>query len=530
MDAMTESVKILVIDDSEDDQLFYRRTLQKNSDRNYVIVEAGDGEQGLTCVETEKPACVLLDYSLPGSNGIEILKRVRSQHPFMPVVMLTGQGNEAVAVTAMQEGAQNYISKSAITPETLTHVISMAIEHCAMQKRLHEQRTSLEVFTRALAHDLKEPIRTICSFTDLISRSETFSEKARAYFEHIQNASDRMRMLIDTVFFYTRLEMPEQAEREVCDTGVVLKEVQDNLAQLIQERGAAIGSDTLPAVYGNRMQLMQVLQNLIGNAIRHGNPPIVIHIGAEDKQTHWLFRVTDNGPGIPQAYQRKIFEPFQRLSHQDQQGAGLGLAICQRIIESHGGEIWCQSEPGEGATFMFTLPKVLSASLPDEPPVVQEPVMPAAAIPADHSTLANVLLVDDSRADMEIAKYRLIDEAQLQCNLLEARGGEQALTMLRAGAPDKRPIDLVLLDINMPEMNGFDLLELIRKDEALKNTAVVMCTGSIYDKDMARSRALGALGYLTKPIEFPKLEYVINRTTAFHLRKESEHYLLLRAA
>ena len=100
---------------------------------------------------------MLLDYSLPGRNGVEVLKRIRAKHPFVPVVMLTGQGNENVAVTAMQEGAQNYIAKSAITPESLEHVIRMAIEHCTMEKRIHEQRGSLEIFTRALAHDLKEP-------------------------------------------------------------------------------------------------------------------------------------------------------------------------------------------------------------------------------------------------------------------------------------------------------------------------------------------------------------------------------------
>ena len=101
---------------------------------------------------------MLLDYSLPGRNGVEILKRIRVKHPLVPVVMLTGQGNEKVAVAAMQEGAQNYISKATIDPETLAHVIQVAILHCRMQSRIAEQRGSLEVFAHALAHDLKEPV------------------------------------------------------------------------------------------------------------------------------------------------------------------------------------------------------------------------------------------------------------------------------------------------------------------------------------------------------------------------------------
>src|SRR5580692_12706844 len=127
---MTESTSILVIDDSEDDREFYRRTLKKSEDAVYDIVEAGSGEQGLARLAEALPACVLLDYSLPGRNGVEVLKRLRAEHPFVPVVMLTGQGNETVAVTAMQEGAQNYISKATITPETLAHTIQIAIQHC----------------------------------------------------------------------------------------------------------------------------------------------------------------------------------------------------------------------------------------------------------------------------------------------------------------------------------------------------------------------------------------------------------------
>ncbi len=147
---MSEPAKILVIDDSEDDRLLYRRCLQKSVGASYAVSKTSNGEDGLARIEQEPIACVLLDYSLPGRNGVEILKRIRAKHSFVPVVMLTGQGNEKVAVAAMQEGAQNYISKATIAPDTLEHVIQVAIQHCAMQKRIYEQRESLEIFARAL--------------------------------------------------------------------------------------------------------------------------------------------------------------------------------------------------------------------------------------------------------------------------------------------------------------------------------------------------------------------------------------------
>jgi len=526
---MSESMKILVIDDAEDDRLLYSRALQKSTDVHYTVTEASDGEEGLNRVQADQPACILLDYSLPGRNGIEVLKRIRSKHPFIPVVMLTGQGNENVAVAAMQHGAQNYISKSSITPETLDHVIHMAIEHCMLQKRIHEQRTSLEVFTRALAHDLNEPVRTIRSFVELISQFDSFPEKAKTYFQHIQNAADRMHMLIDTVFYYTRLDNPGQLTKEPCAMAVVLTEVEENLAQLIKERKAVITSDSLPEVYANHMQLMQILQNLISNAIHHSEKPVTIHVSALAQGDDWVFKVSDNGPGIEEAYLQKIFDPFKRLTHHEVQGAGLGLATCRKIVEAHGGKIWCESKPGEGAAFIFTLPKALPQSAE-----VHQAASETSSVnkTAQHNgkQLANVLLVDDSRADVDMTKFRLLERSRLQCNLIVARNGEEALDRLQDKAKNGQPIDLVLLDINMPEMDGFEVLERMRADKTLERISVVMCTGSIYDKDMERAKGLGAMGYLTKPIEFAKLKSAIEQTAGVKLCQEANGYTLLRAA
>jgi len=525
---MNHPVKILVIDDSEDDRLLYSRALRKNADGGFVVSEADNGDEGLRRIEENPPDCVLLDYSLPGRNGIEVLKRIRSTYSFIPVVMLTGQGNENVAVAAMQEGAQNYIAKSTITPETLEHVIRMAMQHCALQKRIHEQRTSLEIFTRALAHDLKEPLRTIRSFVDMLSESQQFSDKTQHYFDYIQNASNRMYMLIDMVFLYTRLDDPAQMVKEPCDISTVLPEVQENLDRLICEREASVtATSPLPAVQANRTQMQQLLQNLIANSIHHSDAPVAVRIHAEAQGDHWLFTVSDNGPGIEESALQKIFEPFKRMTRHEEQGAGLGLAICRKIVESHGGKIWCESKPGEGATFLFTLPMAAAPGKPANVAASLPPAEVASSAPMNGALLANVLLVDDSRADLEITRFRLM-RSRLHCNLLVAHDGEEALSLLRGQG--NKPVDLMLLDINMPEMDGFELLERIRADENLRLVTVVMCTGSIYDKDMERARALGVAGYLLKPIEFANLKSVIEMNPALRLSRENNGYSLLRAA
>ena len=193
---MNKIIRVLVIDDSSDDRELYRRTLQMNSDTHYNVIEAEDGGSGLVQIEDHTPDCILLDYSLPGHDGIEVLKRIHARHPHIPVVMLTGQGNETVAVAAMREGAQNYISKSSITPDTIHRVVEVAIEHCSMEKRISQQQASLQIFTRALAHDLKEPVRTIRSFLDRINDSNALSERSQEFLDYVHKAADRMSALM----------------------------------------------------------------------------------------------------------------------------------------------------------------------------------------------------------------------------------------------------------------------------------------------------------------------------------------------
>ncbi len=525
---MPDSISILIIDDSEDDRLLYRRSLQKATDFTYETRETADGDSGLVQLQEDTPDCILLDYSLPGCDGIEVLKRIRAVDQFVPVVMMTGQGNEAIAVTAMKEGAQHYIPKSSITPASIQRVIRGAIEHCALERRIHEQRASLEIFTHALAHDLKEPVRTIQSFMDLLVTSENFSPKGKSYLEYIQKAAERMGTLIDTVYFYTRLDTSQaQPARETCDAGKVLAEAKDNINQLIQERGAVISSDILPAVSVNHTQLLQVFQNLLCNAIRHGGQGCKMHVHAGEADGQWLFRVADNGPGIDEQYRAKLFQPFKRGGNSREQGLGLGLAICKKIVESHGGKIWFEPGVEAGATFLFTLPKDGAV----QPTPGHAPAHAAAGpLEPNGKPLASILLVEDNEADIELTRILLLEQPHLQCNFLVAHDGFEALAMLRAETGKTGAVDLMLLDINMPGMDGFELLEKMRREESLSKVPVVMCSTSTYDKDMERAKALGVAGYMSKPAEIGKLKAIVERVGGIRLQQEGGSYALLRAA
>lgn len=528
---MEASINMLVIDDNEDDRLLYQRTFRKINDTQYGISEAEDRETGLARIAEVQPDCVLLDYSLPGDNGIEVLKCIRSRYPHLPVIMLTGQGNEVVAVQSMKEGAQDYIIKNTITPEMLQRVIRVAIEHGTLQKRIHEQRTSLEIFTRALAHDLKEPVRTICSFVDRIGDWRNLNEKSQKSFEYIRNAALRMNALIDTVYLYTRLDATEQMEETPCDIAEVLKEVQENLARLMEERHAAVTCDTLPQIQANRVQMIQLFQNLISNAVRHSESAVNIHVSAREQENHWQIAVRDDGPGIEAEYLETIFDPFKRLSHRKEEGPGLGLglAINRKIVELHGGKIWCESEVGTGTSFLFTLPKAIAAATSKSAVAVSAPSLNVQSANGAQ-TRARILLVDDNEADIDLNRIMLVEDAKLNCDVLAACDGEAALSMLRDAVEENNPVDLLLLDINMPGMSGFELMAHMNKEKPLLHPLVVICSTSAYDMDKKMAASLGAAGYLTKPPQFSLLKDIIDRCQGLRLCHEGNDFVLLRAA
>jgi signal transduction histidine kinase len=358
---MIELTKILLIEDNEDDRMLIERCLLKCATTKYSISGVPTGEEGIALIGSQAFACVLLDYSLPGRNGIEILKAIRLKHPFVPVVMLTGLGNETVAVAAMREGAQDYLAKSTITPEKLEHLIRGAIKHCAMQFHIIEQRDTLGIFARALAHDLKEPIRTLQAMLDVVRQEVSFPGETLEYFQSIQNCAARMAALIDTVRTYTRLDAARRAVCDECDAGQVVEAAIGNIGQLIREREAVISFDTLPTILVNRTQAVQVVQNLLSNAIRHCEIKPRIAISAIETEDFWHLHVSDNGPGISEEETVKLFKPFTRFSRVDNQGLGLGLAICKKVMDLHRGKIWCEPPSGSGATFVLGFPKVVEA-------------------------------------------------------------------------------------------------------------------------------------------------------------------------
>jgi signal transduction histidine kinase len=223
---------------------------------------------------------------------------------------------------------------------------------------LERSNTDLEQFAYVASHDLQEPLRMVAGYTQLLAKryQGKLDADADQYIRFIVDGAAHMQGLIKDLLAYSRLGSREE-KVAVTDCEIVLQTALAALRAPIQESGAVVTHDPLPTVTADEFQLLQLLQNLIGNAIKfHNAKPPEIHVSCRRDGQQWIFSVKDNGLGIEPRHFDRIFVIFQRLhSRQDYPGTGIGLALCKKIVERHGGRIWVESKPGTGSTFYFSL-------------------------------------------------------------------------------------------------------------------------------------------------------------------------------
>jgi len=232
--------------------------------------------------------------------------------------------------------------------------------------RLGQKNNELKEFAYIASHDLKEPLRMVTSYLQLLERKykDQLDSDAREFIGFAVDGASRMRTLITDLLTYSRVSTHGE-EFRMTDSVKVIENVLLNLHITIRERGAAVTYDPLPEIMSDETQLSQLFQNLIGNAIKfNDNGAPAVHVTAEEKGDEWLFSVRDNGIGIEPEYSEQIFGIFQRLHNKNNYpGTGIGLSVCKKIVERHGGRIWVESEPGDGSTFNFTINKNMGSGL-----------------------------------------------------------------------------------------------------------------------------------------------------------------------
>jgi PAS domain S-box-containing protein len=232
----------------------------------------------------------------------------------------------------------------------------------ALAKRSEELQRSnadLEQFAYVASHDLQEPLRMVASYTELLSEhlAGRLDEKAEKYIHYAVDGAKRMQQLVKDLLAYSRAGTQGGTLGPI-KSEIVVKNVLESLKVAIEESRAEIVCDNLPTVHADAVQLGQVFQNLVGNALKfHDERPPHVHIGAVRDNGEWVFSVKDDGIGIDKEYAERVFQMFQRLHERGRyDGSGIGLAIAKKIVERHGGRIWFDSQLEKGATFYFTMP------------------------------------------------------------------------------------------------------------------------------------------------------------------------------
>ena len=370
---------------------------------------------------------------------------------------------------------------------------------------LVQSNRELEDFATVASHDLQEPLRKIRSFVGCLrdEASDALNAEGRTYLDRIQNAAKRMTTLVEDLLEFSRISARGTPFVQV-DLNEVIAGVVSDLDARLAETGGHLDIQTLPTVRGDPTQMRQLLQNLIGNALKfhRADAAPVVRISAEiidnpianargEAGRTCRISVADNGIGFDEKYLDRVFTIFQRLHGRgDYEGTGIGLAVCRRIVERHGGSIGARSKPGTGSTFIVTMP------LETEP-------MAANIRPAI------ILLADDDSDDREMSR-RAFEKNQLANELYTVTDGEELMDYLyhrgRFAPPAASPTPgLILLDLNMPKKDGREALAEIKADPMLRRIPIVVLTTSKAQRDVASAYDLGSSSYIIKPVSFATL-------------------------
>jgi PAS domain S-box-containing protein len=377
--------------------------------------------------------------------------------------------------------------------------------------RLRHINSELEDFTHVVSHDLKEPLRTLQTYSHILAEehSTQLGPDGFQYINHLIQASRRLGTLIDDLLNLGQAGRITRAP-QVFNLIEAVATVRQDLVDLIQRKEATLLTEgSLPSVVGDQYRITQLLANLVANGLKYNrspHPQVVIGATASESPHYVTVYVRDNGIGIDPAFHNQIFGIFRRLHQPDEyEGTGAGLAICKKIVEAHGGRIRVESKPGEGATFLFTLPRPSALKRPATQVAAPTPAPPnpTDAPPTDRP-VKTTLAAEPATGGPEIVLVEDMVEVGTLLQKLGKKSGqtftwfttaEEAWVHLQSHRPD-----FLLFDINLPGMSGVDLCRRVRALPAFENTPIALFSSEQDPERLDKLRAAGANFFLSKDL------------------------------
>jgi two-component system sensor histidine kinase/response regulator len=359
--------QVLVVEDNQDELGLLCEIL---NEEGFQVIGCGSAKEALEHVQQQDFGVAVVDLGLPDLSGTQLLDRIRGLDNQVRVIVYTGVASYESIKEALHLGAFAYLEKASDRSELLRHVHRACLERvdgyaqdleravAARTEQLARTNRELEEFAGIVAHDLRSPLLTISGYCQLLQEeySGQFGATADDYLNQVIGGVDRMTRLVEDLLEYSRAGRFQQSI-ELVDMGAVLVQAMANLEGSIKEQQTRIDVESMPTVIGDQTQLVQLLQNLLGNAVkfRRSEAPRV-RVSASRDGGCWRFAVEDNGIGIASEHFERIFQTFQQLHGREYPGSGIGLATCKKIVERHGGRIWLDSVVDQGSTFFFTIP------------------------------------------------------------------------------------------------------------------------------------------------------------------------------
>ena len=383
--ATARKANLLLVDDRPENLLALEAALEP-LDLN--LVKANSGEEALRMLLKQEFAAILLDVQMPGLDGFDTATQIkqRDKTKDIPIIFLTAISREPHhALRGYSTGAVDYLAKP-FDPWVLRAKVAVFVDLFEKNSLLKKQKellairleereraeqalaekaqelersnADLQQFAYVASHDLQEPLRVMNGYLALLKDSyeNGSAEDSLQLITRIENATSRMDTLIQDLLDFARVDTQKEPFR-AADCNEVVEYALGNLEMAIKDSDAIVKFSDLPTVNADQSQLVQLFQNLMGNAIKfRGDTRPEIEVGAEPQSDQVLFWVKDNGIGIDSANVDRIFTIFERLNPMDRYpGSGIGLSVCKKIVERHGGQIWAESHPGRGTTIFFTI-------------------------------------------------------------------------------------------------------------------------------------------------------------------------------
>lgn len=520
---MNEPVHVLVVEDNPGDAELIREELSQTPNSAFGLEHVARATEAAARLNRGGIDLVILDLGLPDSQGLDTLRLVQSAAPTVPVIVLTGNADEEAGLAAVREGAQDYLVKGQATSPVLMRAARYAIERKQAEQAMAQAKELAEAANRAkseflhnMSHELRTPLTAILGFSELLATEGLTRQEQDAFQASITSSGGALLKLIDDILELSRIEADRLSLETIpCSLQKIVDDVTFEMVTLAEQKRLqlrVIYQQPLPdTIYTDPLCLRQILHNLLHNAVKfteRGEIRLTLKTGFQAVGAARLqFIVSDTGIGIPACQLGRIFQPFVQVDGSPTRrygGTGLGLAIGLRLAEALQGELTVTSEPGQGSTFVLTIPVgPTGTTAPLAQPVVAG-IVDTGASPVPVPLQGRVLIAEDEPTTQLLLHHQL---RRLRLTPDIAADGRQACELVAAAQAEGRPYDLILLDMQMPVMDGFDVARWLRRGGW--QGAIVAVTAHVLAGDRERCLAAGCDNYLAKPIATAQLQRLL---------------------